>query len=175
MEGGKGSLLGWAELPVTEIENSEKVSYSFHFLWHYFLKWHCSVLTDWSRGRLWGWRGSWRSAVDPEQKFPLRLGFFISNHLASASWAQIRPSKYGYREGGCQQTVPKGDYSGTPKPQARPAKNRWYTLYLMIFSGTNTEFCIPDHWVQAAVMVKIRTFKLNPDLFRTAFWTFPDL
>ena len=133
MEGGKGSLLGWAELPVTEIENSEKVSYSFHFLWHYFLKWHCSVLTDWSRGRLWGWRGSWRSAVDPEQKFPLRLGFFISNHLASASWAQIRPSKYGYREGGCQQTVPKGDYSGTPKPQARPAKNRWYTLYLMIF------------------------------------------
>ena len=42
-------------------------------------------------------------------------------------------------------------------------------------SGTTTEFCIPDHWVQAAVMVKIRTFKLNPDLFRTTFWTFPDL
>ena len=42
-------------------------------------------------------------------------------------------------------------------------------------SGTDTEFCIPDHWVQAAVMVKIRTFKLNPDLFRTTFWTFPDL
>ena len=36
-------------------------------------------------------------------------------------------------------------------------------------SGTTTEFCIPDHWVQAAVMVKIRTFKLNPDLFRTTF------
>ena len=36
-------------------------------------------------------------------------------------------------------------------------------------TGTNTEFCIPDHWVQAAVMVKIRTFKLNPDLFRTTF------
>ena len=36
-------------------------------------------------------------------------------------------------------------------------------------SGTDTEFCIPDHWVQAAVMVKIRTFKLNPDLFRTTF------
>ena len=45
----------------------------------------------------------------------------------------------------------------------------------MISSGTTTEFCIPDHWVQAAVMVKIRTFKLNPDLFRTTFWTFPDL
>jgi len=38
-----------------------------------------------------------------------------------------------------------------------------------IYSGTDTEFCIPDHWVQAAVMVKIRTFKLNPDLFRTTF------
>ena len=43
------------------------------------------------------------------------------------------------------------------------------------YSGTTTEFCIPDHCVQAAVMVKIRTFKLNPDLFRTTFWTFPDL
>ena len=42
-------------------------------------------------------------------------------------------------------------------------------------SGTDTEFCIPDHLVQAAVMVKIRTFKLNPDLFWTTFWTFPDL
>ena len=38
-----------------------------------------------------------------------------------------------------------------------------------ITSGTNTEICIPDHWVQAAVIVKIRTFKLNPDLFRTTF------
>ena len=31
----------------------------------------------------------------------------------------------------------------------------------LMFSGTTTEFCIPDHWVQAAVMVKIF------ELFRT--------
>ena len=43
---------------------------------------------------------------------------------------------------------------------------KWLIYY---YSGTDTEFCIPDHWVQAAVMVKIRTFKLNPDLFRTTF------
>ena len=42
-------------------------------------------------------------------------------------------------------------------------------LLNIIISGTNTEFCIPDHWVQAAVMVKIWTFKLNLDLFRTTF------
>ena len=40
-------------------------------------------------------------------------------------------------------------------------------IVLPLYSGTTTEFWIPDHWVQAAVMVKIRTFKLNPDLFRT--------
>ena len=44
----------------------------------------------------------------------------------------------------------------------------------ILSSGTTTEFCIPDHWVQAAVMVKkgllssIRTF-FGPllELFRT--------
>ena len=28
MEGGKGSLLGWAELPVTEMETSQQASYT---------------------------------------------------------------------------------------------------------------------------------------------------
>ena len=44
-----------------------------------------------------------------------------------------------------------------------------------LLSGTDTEFYIPDLRSQAAVMVKIRTFKLDPDLFRTTFGTFPDL
>ena len=36
-------------------------------------------------------------------------------------------------------------------------------------SGTTTEFCVPDHRSQAAIMVKFRAVMPNPDLFRTAF------
>ena len=47
---------------------------------------------------------------------------------------------------------------------------------VFIFGAPLNDHVQWDHyWVQAAVMVKIRTFKLNPDLFRTTFWTFPDL
>ena len=42
------------------------------------------------------------------------------------------------------------------------------------FSVTETEFCIPDHGSQTALMAKFRAFMRNPDLFRTTFWTFPD-
>ena len=43
------------------------------------------------------------------------------------------------------------------------------------FSGTTTEFCVPDHRSQAAIMVKFRAVMPNPDLFRTIFLTFPDI
>ena len=45
---------------------------------------------------------------------------------------------------------------------------------LEIVGGTTTEFCVPDHRSQAAIMAKFRAFILNPDLFRTTFLTFPD-
>ena len=37
------------------------------------------------------------------------------------------------------------------------------------YSGTDTEFYVPDLWSQAAIMAKKRAFLLNPDLFRTIF------
>ena len=39
-------------------------------------------------------------------------------------------------------------------------------------SGTKTEFCVPDHGSQTAIMAKFRAFMRNPDLFRTTFLTF---
>ena len=40
-----------------------------------------------------------------------------------------------------------------------------------ITSGTDTEFFVPDHESQAAIMAKFRAFMLNPDLFRTIYGT----
>ena len=36
-------------------------------------------------------------------------------------------------------------------------------------SVTETEFCVPDHGSQMAIMAKFRAFMQNPDLFRTTF------
>ena len=44
----------------------------------------------------------------------------------------------------------------------------------IIFSGTKTEFCVPDHGSRTVIMAKFRAFMQNPDLFRTTFLTFPD-
>ena len=41
-------------------------------------------------------------------------------------------------------------------------------------SGTNTEFYVPDHGSQAAIMAKFRAFMLNPDFFLTPFGNFLD-
>ena len=38
--------------------------------------------------------------------------------------------------------------------------------------GTEIEFYVSDHRSQSAIMAKFRAFMLNPDLFRTPFWTF---
>ena len=39
----------------------------------------------------------------------------------------------------------------------------------VMYSGTDTEFYVPDLWSQAAIMAINRAFLLNPDLFRTIF------
>ena len=39
---------------------------------------------------------------------------------------------------------------------------------------TNTEFYVPDHGSQAAIMAKFWAFMLNMDLFRTTFEAFQD-
>ena len=47
-------------------------------------------------------------------------------------------------------------------------------LSIELCSGTNTEFYVPDHGSQAAIMAKFRAFMLNPDFFLTPFGNFLD-
>ena len=45
-------------------------------------------------------------------------------------------------------------------------------MSIELCSGTNTEFYVPDHRPQAAIMAKFRAFMLNPDFFLTPFGNF---
>ena len=48
-------------------------------------------------------------------------------------------------------------------------------MSIELCSGTNTEFYVPDHGSQAAIMAKFIAFKLNPAFFQTPleiFWSF---